>query len=84
MASSNNSPNKLNLKGKTEQKKIVVQVSALTTCTMQLRNNHPKICVQKSAICGYTHLRLSVCAFPAHLISVYEVAYCILIVLICC
>ena len=79
MASSNNSPNKLNLKGKTEKKKLVVQVSALTTCTVHLRNNHPKICMYI-----YMRLRLSVHAFPAHLIKVYEPAYCLLIVLICC
>ena len=85
MASSNNSPNKLNLKGKTEKKKLVVQVSALTTCTVHLRNNHPKICMYIYIyIYIYMRLRLSVHAFPAHLIKVYEPAYCLLIVLICC
>ena len=79
MASSNNSPNKLNLKGKTEQNIVVVQVSAVKTCTVQLRNNRLKICMYI-----YTRLRLSVHAFPARLIKVYEPAYCLLIVLICC
>lgn len=70
MASSNNSPNKLNLKGKTEQKILVVQVSALTTCTVQLRNNRPKICMYI-----YTRLHLSVHAFPARLASLLS-TYC--------
>ena len=51
--------------------------------TVQCRDKRPKICVRHAcAQSAYTRLRLSVRAFPTRLISVYELAYCPLRVLI--
>ena len=52
--------------------------------TMPFGNNHPKMCMRRNACAqfGHTRLCLSVHASPTCLISMYEVAYCILIVLI--
>ena len=50
-------------------------------CTVQCRDKHPKICMQNAcAQFAYTRVRLSVHAFPTHLISMYELAYCLLCV----
>ena len=50
---------------------------------VQSRDERPKICVQHAcAQFVYTRLRLSMRAFPTRLISMYELAYCPLRVLI--
>ena len=50
---------------------------------VQCRDKRPKICVRNTcAQFAYKRLRLSVRAFPTHLISMYELAYCLLRVLI--
>ena len=52
---------------------------------MQLRDKRPKFCVQNvCAQFAYTRRRLSVRAFPMRLISMYELAYCLLFVLFYC
>ena len=49
------------------------------TCTVQLRDKHPKICVRNTcAQFAYTCRRLTVRAFPTRLISMYELACCLL------
>ena len=52
--------------------------------TVQFGNNHPKMCMRRNACAQFVHtrLRLSVHASLTRLISMIEVAYCILIVLI--
>ena len=52
--------------------------------TVQFGNNHSKMCMRRNACAqfGHTRLHLSVQASLTCLISMYEVAYCILIVLI--
>ena len=45
--------------------------------TVQCRDKRPKICMRHvCAQSAYTHLCLSVRAFPTRLISMYELAYC--------
>ena len=52
-------------------------------CAVQLRDKHPKICVRNACVqFAYTRRHLIVRAFPMHLISMYELAYCLLRVLI--
>ena len=51
--------------------------------TVQCRDKRPKNCVQHAcAQFAYTRLHLSVRAFLTCLISMYELAYCLLCVLI--
>ena len=51
--------------------------------SVQCRDKCQKICVRNAcAQFAYNHLRLSVRAFPTRLISMYELAYCLLRVLI--
>ena len=56
----------------------------LDSYTVQFGNNHPKMCMRRNACAQFVHtrLRLSVHASLTRLISMIEVAYCILIVLI--
>ena len=56
---------------------------SLGAYTVQCRDKRPKICVRHAcAQFAYTCLGLSVHAFPMHLISIYELAYCLFRVLI--
>ena len=56
----------------------------LDSYTVQFENNYPKMCMRRNACVqfGHTRLRLSVHASPTRLINMYEVAYCILILLL--
>ena len=69
-------------------KVIYIHTCVLCAHTVQLKNNRPKICM-RNMCAQFAHMYLCLCvhAFLMHLISMYELAYCLFIVFIlnaCC